>query len=199
MNLNLHDMLHDPWLNRWLPTLKETAGNRAVLEIGCGMGSDTSTLVHAGLSVLAFDLSAASVAATRIRVPQARVFCQDIRDPFPVREGEAGAVLASLTLHYFPWLETIDILRRVREALPIGGLFFCRLNSTQDKHFGAEGHPTLEANYYLVDGQPKRFFDEASVDALFASGWSVLSKEHQTTQKYLREKALWEVVARRDM
>jgi SAM-dependent methyltransferase len=194
----LRDMLYDPWLDLWIPKFPECSAIAPVLEIGCGTGADTSTLVRAGLSVVAFDVSAASVATTRVRVPQARVYCQDIRAPFPLREGEAGAVVASLTLHYFPWQETVDILRRVREVLPIGGLFFCRLNSTQDQNFGAVGHPAIEPNYYLVAGQPKRFFDEESVDALFASGWQVVSKEHQTTQKYLRKKALWEIVARRD-
>lgn len=189
-------MLHDPWLERWLATLRQSAAGRPVLEIGCGTGADTATLVGAGLPVVAFDLSAAAVAATRLRVPQATVRCQDVRDPFPLAEGEAGAVVASLTLHYFPWAETVDLLQRIRRTLAPGGLLLCRLNSTEDRHFGAQGHPMIEANYYLVDGQPKRFFDEDGIDRLFAGGWHVLSRQHQTTNKYVRAKALWEVVAR---
>jgi SAM-dependent methyltransferase len=190
-------MLHDPWLGRWLPMLQESADSLPVLEIGCGTGADTSTLVGAGLSVLAFDLSATSVAAARLRAPQARISCQDIRDPFPLRPGEAGAVVASLTLHYFPWQETLELVSRIRQTLKPGGLLLCRLNSVQDKNFGATGHPAIEPNYYLVDGQAKRFFDEQGVDELFATGWKVLSREHQTTNKYVRKKALWEVVVQR--
>ena len=191
-------MLHDPWLTRWLPMLKEGAGSRPVLEIGCGTGADTSTLVDAGLSVVAFDLSAASAAATRLRVPEAMVYCQDVRSPFPLASGEAGAVVASLSLHYFTWTETLQLVQRVRETLDPAGLFLCRLNSTEDKNFGAVGHPEIEPNYLLVDGQPKRFFDQTSVDTLFTHGWKVLSREHHTTKKYVRQKALWEVVAQRD-
>lgn len=191
-------MLHDPWLDRWLPLLKASAGQRPVLEIGCGKGADTATLAQAGLDVVAFDISAASVAATRLRVPQARVHCQDVRDPFPLAAGDAGAVVASLSLHYFAWDETVTLVQRVRQLLDQGGLFLCRLNSTEDKHFGASGHPEIAPNFYRVDGQPKRFFDAQSVSALFGSGWAVQSMEHQTTRKYLQAKALWEVIARRD-
>lgn len=188
-------MLHDPWLDRWLPLLRQAAGTRPVLEIGCGSGDDTHTLVQAGCDVVAFDLDAAAAARTQARVPQARVSCQDVRAPFPLGDGEAGAIVASLTLHYFPWAETLDLVARIRRTLAPGGLFLCRLNATDDKHFGAQGHPAIEPHYFLVDGQPKRFFDRPAVDALFADGWRRLSTEHHTTRKYLRSKALWEVVA----
>lgn len=190
-------MLPDLWLSRWLPQVKQAANGRPVLEIGCGIGDDTSTLVKAGLAVVAFDISAASVAATQVRVPAARVTCQDVRAPFPLGDGEAGAVVASLTLHYFPWSETLELVRRVWRTLAPGGMFLCRLNSIEDKHFGATGHPVIEPNYFLVDGQPKRFFDRPGVDALFESGWAVLSTEHRTTKKYVRSKALWETVAQK--
>lgn len=192
-------MLHDPWLKRWLPVLRETARARElpVLELGCGTGDDTATLVEAGLAVTAFDISSAAVAAARFRVPAATVSCQDVRDPFPLSVGAAGAVVASLTLHYFPWAETVELVRRIRETLAPRGLLLCRLNSTEDKNFGAAGNPAIEPNFYMVDGQPKRFFDEQSVDEIFEYGWDVLSKEHQTTRKYVRTKALWEVVLRR--
>ncbi len=190
-------MLHDPWLSRWLQTIEKSAKGLPVMEIGCGTGDDTSTLVKAGFPVVAFDISSASVAATRVRAPEARVSCQDVRAPFPLGDGEAGAIVASLTLHYFPWSETLELVRRVRRTLAPDGMFLCRLNSTEDKHFGASGHPDIEPNYFLVDGQPKRFFDRPGVDALFDSGWVMLSTEHQTTRKYVRSKALWAIVARK--
>ncbi len=191
-------MRHDPWLTPWLSTIRDAIQGKPVLELGCGTGADTSTLVQAGFDVHAIDISSASVMATRLRVPQAKVFCQDLRDPFPLAATQAGAVLASLSLHYFNWSETLGLMQRIRATLPIGGLFLCRLNSTEDKNFGATGHPAIEPNYYLVDGQAKRFFDEASVDAAFGQGWKVLSKQHKITKKYLQSKALWEVIAQRE-
>ncbi|MFN3570289.1 MAG: class I SAM-dependent methyltransferase [Polaromonas sp.] len=191
-------MLSDPWLQRWLPLAVTHAGDGPVLEIGCGHGDDTALLAGAGLKLTAFDLSRAAVAVAKLRIPSASIECRDIRDPFPLAPGQAGLVVASLSLHYFGWEETVAIVQRVREVLRPGGLLLCRLNSTEDHHFGAQGHPQIEPNFFRVDGEPKRFFDEADINKLFASGWRRLSVEHFVTHKYLKPKALWEVVLARD-
>jgi SAM-dependent methyltransferase len=191
-------MLSDPWLQRWLPLAVTHAGEGPVLEIGCGYGDDTAVLAGAGLKVTAFDLSLASVAVAKTRVPSATITRRDIRDPFPVAAGQSGLVVASLSLHYFGWEETVAIVQRVREVLRPDGLLLCRLNSTEDHHFGASGHPEIEPHFFRVDGEPKRFFDASDVDRLFGAGWRRLSLEHFVTRKYLRPKALWELVLARD-
>ncbi|MDO9359816.1 MAG: class I SAM-dependent methyltransferase [Polaromonas sp.] len=190
--------LSDPWLQRWLPLAVSHAGEGPVLEIGCGHGDDTAVLADAGLKVTAFDLSAASVAVARARVPSASFERRDIRDPFPLADHQAGLVVASLSLHYFGWEETVAIVQRIHRALQPGGLLLCRLNSTEDHHFGASGHQEIEPNFFLVNGEPKRFFDEAAVKLLFANGWRCLSLEHRVTRKYIKSKAVWEVVLVRE-
>ncbi|MCM5682665.1 class I SAM-dependent methyltransferase [Schlegelella sp. S2-27] len=191
-------MLKDPWLDRWLPLAVERAQDRPVLEIGCGQGDDTATLARAGLNVIAFDLSRAAVAVARVRVPSAAIECRDIREPLPAQAQDLGVVVASLSLHYFAWKETVAIVQRVRHALRPGGLLLCRLISTEDRNFGAQGHPEIEQNFFLVDGEPKRFFDEESIALLFAEGWRRLSLEHFVTRKYVKSKAVWEVVLEKD-
>ena len=188
----------DPWLGRWLPQVLERASGDPVLEIGCGYGDDTAVLARAGLSVVAFDLSPACVAAARARVSSAAIDCRDVRDPFPDTVRDVGVVIASLSLHYFPWTETEALVERIRAVLRPGGLLLCRLNSTEDGNFGANGHPEIEPGYFLVDGQPKRFFDRDAVCTLFADGWKQLSLEHVVTRKYIRAKALWEIVLERE-
>jgi SAM-dependent methyltransferase len=191
------DLFPDSWLQRWLPLAKIRAGSGPVLEIGCGHGDDTATLVQAGLAVVALDRSWQSVALARVRVPSATVLCRDLREPFPEEAHHCGVVVASLSLHYFGWDETQAHVTRIRQLLRPGGVLLCRLNSTEDHHFGASGHPQIEPNFYRVDGEPKRFFDRASVEALFAVGWTTLSLEHHVTRKYVRSKALWEAVLER--
>lgn len=191
-------MLHDSWLDRWLPEIVARAGGRPVLEIGCGNGDDTVTLTDAGLDVIAFDLSDEAVHRARLRAPKARIERRDIRQPFPPEAAGLGVVVASLSLHYFPWSETLGITGRIRKVLAPGGMLLCRLNSTEDKNFGAVGHPEIEPHYYLVDGSPKRFFTEAAVREMFSDGWTLVSLEHFTTMKYVLSKAVWEAVVRRD-
>ena len=131
-------------------------------------------------------------------VPGAKVLTRDIRDPFPVEGQSVIAVVASLSLHYFTWQDTEYVVQRIHDILMPGGLFLCRLNSTKDHNFGASGHRELEKNYYLVQGQPKRFFDKDAIDSLFAFGWRTLSLDQQTTGKYGRPKALWEIILAKD-
>lgn len=187
-------MFPDPWLNRWIPLVVERGSGAPVLEIGCGHGDDTVTLMKAGLNVVAFDLSPISVAAAKLRAPEAIIECRDTRDPFPEAATEIGTVVASLSLHYFPWDQTTTIIRRIWDCLRPGGIFLCRLNSTEDHNFGAGNGAQIEENFYVSNGQKKRFFDKAALDRLFAHNWKLLSMEHMTSRKYLKQKALWEVV-----
>ena len=66
------------------------------------------------------------------------------------------------------------------------------MNSTRDRHYGANGRPRIEENYYLVKGRPKRFFDQSDVVRLF-TGWRTLLLEERTIDRYERPKVVWEV------
>ena len=149
-------------------------------------------LAAAGHRVVAVDLSAEAIERAHERVPSAEFHRQDIRAPFPL--ARAGVVVASLSLHYFPWPETEALVERIRQLLVPSGILLCRLNSTNDHHFGASGHPRIDDDYYLVDGAPKRFFDRAAVDRLFSPDWQMLSVEERTIDRYDLPKSAWEVV-----
>lgn len=185
-------MNSDPWLTRWLSLIAQRADAAPILEIGCGGGDDTCVLVESGLQVVGFDKSAAYVAQAKAHVPQAIIECRDVREPFPLQV--TGVVIASLSLHYFSWQETVAIVARIRDVLHPGGVLVCRLNSTDDHHWGASGHPAIEPDYYRVGDECKRFFDEAAIRRLFADGWRYVSLEHYVTQKYPLPKAVWEIV-----
>jgi len=184
----------DRWLDRWLPLLAERAQGRPLLELGCGTGRDTVALLRAGHRVVALDRSRASLVLARIAAPAARQVRQDVREPWPPCEGGYGAVIASLSLHYFDWATTEGLIARVSDALGAGGVFICRLNSTRDHHFGARGHPLIEPNFFDVNGEPKRFFDRADVDRLFARRWRMVSADESVIDRYLAPKAAWELV-----
>lgn len=184
-------MTSDPWLERWLPLIASKAGGLPILELGCGSGRDSLVLAGAGQRVVGIDLSPAEITAAAARVPSCEFHCQDIRTPFPV--SVANVVLASLCLHYFPWPETVALVSRIRDTLRPAGLLLCRLNSTEDDNFGASGYPQIEPNYYLVNGEPKRFFDQAAIEELFNDGWRTLHLRHEFIGRYGLPKAAWEV------
>lgn len=187
----------DPWLERWLPLLAKRCGGRCLLELGCGGGRDTATLVAAGHRVIALELDPERVAKAQRANPTAEIHAGDVRNPFPLEGRIPGAVVASLSLHYFPWMETERIVERIRMCLPPGGLLLCRLNSTKDFHHGAAGHMVLEESFCQVGDLTKRFFDEGAVRRLFRSGWTFLSLEEHTIDRYEHPKVAWEAVLER--
>lgn len=188
----------DAWLDRWVALIGERSVGKRVLELGCGSGQDTLTLAEAGFDVISIDLDPMACERARVRAPRAKILCQDFRQFLAGDTANYGAVIASLSLHYFRWGETVVLVNRVRSALAVGGVLLCRLNSTEDHNYGASGYPEIEPGYYMVDSSPKRFFDEGSIDRLFSSGWRELSRQHVVTDRYERLKALWETVLERD-
>lgn len=185
------------WLDPWLALLARHAAGRPVLELGCGSGHDTAVLLAAGHAVVALDLDADAVDQARARAPAAQLMCQDLRAPWPAAQGGYGAVVASLSLHYFGWAETEALVQRVHRALGPEGLLLCRMNSTRDVHWGAEGHPAIDHHYYRVNGAPKRFFDHDDMLRLFATGWQQLDLAEVMIDRYPRPKVAWRLVAQR--
>ena len=190
-------MNEDDWLAPLIPLVQAHVRDRPVLELGCGDGQDTSVLATAGFHVVGIDLSAQALAMARARVPSCEFHCQDIRAPFPPSVMEVNVIVASLSLHYFEWSETVELVDRIRSALSPSGLLLCRLNSTNDHHYGAIGHPKIGLNYYLVKGEPKRFFDRAAVEALFSDGWRTLKLAEKDVRRYKHPKSVWEAVLER--
>jgi SAM-dependent methyltransferase len=188
----------DRWLDRLLPLIEEHAGGGGpVLELGCGGGRDSAVLAAAGFKVIGVDRSALAIDEALRKVPAGVFHCQDLQASFPVAEGVVGAVIASLCLHYFPWDETVELLERIGRTLRPNGLLLCRVNSTNDHHYGASGFPPIAENFYLVDGAPKRFFDRPAIDRLFAEGWRILTADEMLIERYEYPKFVWQAVLER--
>lgn len=186
----------DAWLQRWR-NLLEADRTAPVLDLGCGAGEDARSLTRWGLEVVAADFSREALKLTLRRAPEARTQRLDLTRGLPFPDAHFGAIVASLSLHYFPWQKTVEILWDVRRCLVPGGYLLARVNSTRDARYAAAEKEELEPNFYLVDGHPRRLFDRRSVDALFARGWDLTSVAERTTGRYGDEKTLWEVVAKK--
>jgi SAM-dependent methyltransferase len=188
----------DPWLQRWLPLVRERTGILKILELGCGSGADTKVLAREGFQVIALDIAEASIAEARAAAPTAEIHCQDIRDPWPMSAAGLGAVVASLSLHYFAWDETLLLAERIHSVLRPGGVLLCRVNATDDYNHGATGYPPIADHFYSVHGKPKRFFNRDSLSDLFADGWHTLAINKRFIRKYAKPKSVWEVILERE-
>ena len=92
-----------------------------VLELGCGSGRDTATLAAAGIRVVGLD----RIARTRSSGRESPCLARSSTSPtcaIRFRWRSARVVIASLSLHYFAWAETVDIVERIREVLNGEGL-----------------------------------------------------------------------------
>ena len=186
----------DAWLEYWQDLL-EANRDAPVLDLGCGAGEDVHRLVRWGFEVVAADLSEKALELTRRRAPEAATKRVDFNRGLPFPGAHFGSVVASLSLHYFPWPKTVEVLEEVRRCLVPGGYLLARLNSTNDPYHAAARKEEVEPNFYLVNGSPKRLFDRDDVIALFFPNWRVEAAGEKTTGRYGGEKTLWEVVARK--
>jgi hypothetical protein len=59
-------------------------------------------------------------------------------------------------------------------------------------HYGSIGHIEIEPGLYEVDGQLKKFCSKDVILKLLAKQWEVLELQHQTIDRYLHPKFIWE-------
>ena len=186
----------DPWLERWRHIL-EASPKSPVLDLGCGTGQDTLFLTELGLSVIAADFSEEALRLTRVRAPAAKTKTVDLTRGLPFADTTFGVIVASLSLHYFPWHQTKRLLNDVRRCLEPGGHLLARFNSTRDPHYSAAEKQQIENNFYLVGGMPKRLIDKHDVDKLFEKSWELLAADERVTRRYGGQKLVWEIAAKK--
>ncbi len=186
----------DDWLDAYAGALS-AARDLFVIDLGCGSGNDTKYLLERGYRVTACDYSGEAIERVRRLFPQAETRLFDMRDGLPFPDASTRAIVADLSLHYFPWETTRRIAAEIARILPAGGLFLCRLNSVRDVNHGAGEGEEIERHYYRTAAGPKRFFDEDDVDSLFTEGWLWIAKAEKRLSRYEKEKSLWELALRR--
>lgn len=171
---------------------------RRVLEVGCGPGTDAAYLAGCGFEVVAFDRANPGRSA-RAAGPS-WVVADATALPFGARTFDV--VVASLSLHYLPWDETVRVFGEVGELLMAGGVLLFRVNASDDVHHGAGQGEEVEPEYFRVAGEAgfwsetKRFFTEETVRAVVPAGFVVEVLEHRTITRYREPKQVWECRAR---
>ncbi len=190
----LAQMRNDPWLEKWLELLHEKSEGGLLLELGCGSGWDTMELASAGFSVIAVDLAGEKLLECARSAPATGVLQLDIGKPLPFANHSMAVILASLSLHYFSWENTLQIASELKRCIQPGGVLLARFNATHDFHHGASSAEEIEPGFYQVGIRTKRFFDEESVRR-FLHGWEIQFLEENVIQRYRNPKYVWEAMA----
>lgn len=188
----------EDWLEPFLPRLRRS-GPR-VVDAGCGPGLDAAHLAAAGFDVIACDRRRGRPSQW---VAPVRYLLADLR-VLPFRRASFDSAVASLSLHYLPWSETLAAFREVGALVRPGGSFLFRVNASDDIHHGAGQGEQLEPGFYRVPGsmvshsETKRFFTEPDVRAVIPTGFHADHLVHRTIHRYRQPKQVWECLLVRE-
>ena len=185
------------WLTPYLPCFPP--GVRA-LDLGCGPGEDSAALQAHGVQVVSCDRAPRALLAARGLLGSGALLRVDHTATLPFRDAAFDAVLASLSLHYFPWAITRATFAEVRRVLKPGAPFLFRVNAHDDVEFGARDGVEVEPGLRTSDESPysevKRFFDGPSVRAAVEPCFIVESLRHTEIDRLAKPKRFWECLAR---
>lgn len=129
--------------------------NGRLLELGAGIGQDSTYFSSLGYEVIATDL----------RVDQLRknsegkfsVKALDLRQLLPFQDASFDVVYAHLSLHYFDEQTTRTIFSEIYRILKPAGILAFFTNSTDDPQYGTGQQ--IEPDYFETAGTTKRFFN----------------------------------------
>jgi SAM-dependent methyltransferase len=184
------------WIEQVLPdTSARAALAGRVLELGCGLGYDTRWLVQAGGQVTALDGSAVALDRLAAALPGPEYVHHRLPALLPFPDVLFDAVVAGLSMHYFPWDDTLAIMQEVHRVLRPGGLLVLAVNASGDAEFGYSRGVEVEPGLFTFDGRRKRFFTEADCRRLLATGWDLLALLPLEEQRYGRLKRMWVAAA----
>lgn len=182
---------YDGWLARYAPLLRR--GGRT-LDLGCGSGVSIGALLAQDQQVTACDFSQNAIQSVKARFPGIAAACFDMTTPFPFESAQFSAVVADLSLHYFPWADTQRIFSEIFRVLTPGGCLLARVHAVGQVN--PEGLVQLEENYYISGGTPRRYFTRGELEALL-SGFTPHTLRETEIMRFGHTKRVFEIAALR--
>lgn len=178
------EIITDNWLDQFSDIIK--ASTLPIIDLGCGGGNNTKTLVTMGKQVICCDQSINCINDIQKNFPEVTTRLMNMLDGFDFSDNSVEIVVADLSLHYFRMADTKRILAELQRILVPGGHIFLRVNTMDDVNHGAGVGEEIEPHLYLTKGGfLKRFFDEEDVRSVFDS----FEIEFVEKQKMLRYKS----------
>lgn len=186
---------YDFWLDKHNEIL-EYSKDTPIVDLGCGLGNDSLYLSERGYQVFSCDISEIALDRVKEFIPNTRTIVVDMLKTLPFDDSSVKVMISDLSLHYFRWTDTLSIVHEISRVLTADGYLLCRLNSTKDVNHGAGQGIRIEEDYYAVDGNMKRFFNEEQIKELFCE-WKIQYIKECQMDRYRYPKILWEVVLKK--
>lgn len=185
--LNNFDVKYGDWLNDFSEIIEKC--QTPIIDLGCGDGNTSYYLTNKGKKVIACDQSKYSIINTKHNVKNIYdTKCFNMLNGFPFESNYTDLIIADLSLHYFKEIDTFKILNEIKRILKPNGHLIFRVNSIEDKNFGANGNIEIENHVYLYnDKMLKRFFDKADIYHFFKD-FKIESLEEHNIMKLNHEK-----------
>jgi ubiquinone/menaquinone biosynthesis C-methylase UbiE len=182
---------YDLWLDKYEDILLKSK-DIPIIDLGCGFGNDTLYLNERGYKVISCDFSEEALRRLNSLIDNLTVKCFDLKAGLPFESNCAKIIISDLSLHYFTWDDTEKILQEINRVLTSDGVLLCRINSTKDLNYGSGQGMKIEENYYDIEGNLKRFFNEEQLRELFKN-WNIKYIKEYDINRYKVSKILWEI------
>ncbi|MFN8513749.1 MAG: class I SAM-dependent methyltransferase [Thermomicrobiales bacterium] len=173
-------------------------GPLAVVEFGCGMGTEACLFARRGHVVTALDFSTSAIAATRQAAQEAGLTNLTPRQldysrlPLPFPDESFDLAYSHLGLHYFPDPLTTALFAEIRRILRPGGFFAIRCKSVADPLYG-QGD-CLAERIYCRNGHVRHFYTKEYMAEKLAA-FDILTLRRATSLRHAS--AYVEALARR--
>lgn len=155
--------------------------NGSMLELGAGIGQDSTYFAEKGFEVTATDKTIDSLNSTieglNDRTKQlVKVAHLDLNDRFNFPDATFNIAYAHLSLHYFDEVTTRQIFAEIYRVLKPGGVLAFFTNSVNDPEYNTGDQ--IEKDYFSTEGDKKRYFSVESAKE-FASVFNPIVVDQQ--------------------
>jgi len=155
----------ESWLASY-PSVYPHNEQGTALDVGCGVGLDSSYLNNLGFDVTSLDFSLQALVYGQTQGYIDRGVVADITQLHKlIVPLSMDVIVASLSLHYVEHEKLTDILNGIFACLKAGGRFYARFNRWDDWNYGAD-LADKQGYYYSEEGALKVFYREEKLQAL---------------------------------